>query len=163
VATSGLSASQTNSESEGKRVVASLGSPDDRPEAAKAQLIFTKAKLDYIQARSRAWSEAQQYGGRMTWGHFLSQFDGKGGEGERIFADAKKEMQAAVDPRKKSSAPAAAGPGPRPVVPAAPSGPSGTVVTGTIKPAFGESAAPSGGNRRGVWDPQQGKIVWQNQ
>jgi hypothetical protein len=87
---SGLSASQTNSEKESQRVVGTVGSLADRPAAAKATLEYAKAKIEYVDQKARAWSQAKKQPG-ADYADFESQFDSQ--VGEKIFADANRRMK----------------------------------------------------------------------
>jgi hypothetical protein len=93
ITSSGLTASQTNTERESQRVMGTVGSLSDRPAAAKATLEYSKAKIEYIDAKARAWSEARKKPG-ADYSDFELEFDRT--QGEKIFADANKRMSAII-------------------------------------------------------------------
>lgn len=97
---SGLSASQTNTEKEGERVIGTIGSIGDKPAAAKATLEFARAKIEYTEAKARAWIEARRKNPGLDRLEFEDTFDQN--QGEKIFADANKRMEKILeDARKK--------------------------------------------------------------
>ena len=98
---SGLSASQTNSEKEGARLVGTIGSIENKAEAAKATLTWVKANHDYRVAKANAWDEAVKKDKTITRNAFEAQFDAPGGAGDKIFSDANKKMEAIIYPKKK--------------------------------------------------------------
>lgn len=87
---SGLSASQTNSEKESQRVVGVVGSISDRPAAAKATLEYAKAKIEYTDAKARAWADARRRNPGIDQLAFEANFDAT--TGEKIFKDANERM-----------------------------------------------------------------------
>jgi hypothetical protein len=88
---SGLSASQTNSEKESQRVVGVVGSISDKPAAAKATLEYAKAKIEYTDAKARAWATARRANPNVDRLDFDIEFDEK--QGAKIFEDANKRMK----------------------------------------------------------------------
>jgi hypothetical protein len=105
---SGLSASQTNSEKEGARLVGTIGSIENKAEAAKATLTWVRATHDYRIAKANAWDEAFKKDPTLTRNAFEAQFDAPGGIGDKIFADANKKISDIIYPKKKDEgAPAA--------------------------------------------------------
>ena len=93
VTSSGLTASQTNTERESQRVIGTVGSLSDKPAAAKATLEYAKAKIEYVEAKARAWAEARKKPG-ADYADFELEFDRT--QGEKIFADANKRMSAII-------------------------------------------------------------------
>jgi hypothetical protein len=89
ITSSGLTASQTNTERESQRVMGTVGSLSDRPAAAKATLEYSKAKIEYIDAKARAWAEARRKPG-ADYADFELEFDRT--QGEKIFKDANERM-----------------------------------------------------------------------
>jgi hypothetical protein len=87
---SGLSASQTNTEKESQRVLGTVGSISDRPAAAKATLEYAKAKIEYTDAKARAWTEARKANPNIDRLEFETNFDAT--QGEKIFENANKRM-----------------------------------------------------------------------
>jgi YD repeat-containing protein len=102
---SGLTASQTNTERESQRVMGTIGSISDRPAAAKATLEYAKAKIEYTDAKARAWAEARRKNPGIDRLAFEANFDAT--TGEKIFKDANERMS-----RILGAAPGAAGAGP---------------------------------------------------
>jgi hypothetical protein len=99
---SGLSASQTNTEREGERVIGTIGSIGDKPAAARATLEFANAKIEYAKEKARAWVETRRKDPSIDRLEFETTFDET--RGEKIFADANERMQKILDDarRKKS-------------------------------------------------------------
>ena len=93
ITSSGLSASQLNTEKESQRIVNTIGSIADKPQAAQAALEYAKAKIEYQVTKERAWAEAQRLGGRINRTTFNRDFDSPGGPGEKIFERANERMQ----------------------------------------------------------------------
>jgi hypothetical protein len=87
---SGLTASQTNTERESQRVMGTIGSISDRPAAAKATLEYAKAKIEYTDAKARAWAEARRTNPGIDRLAFEANFDAT--TGEKIFKDANERM-----------------------------------------------------------------------
>ena len=87
---SGLTASQTNTEKESQRVIGTIGSIADRPAAAKATLEYAKAKIEYTDAKARAWAEARRKNPGIDRLDFETNFDAT--QGEKIFKDANERM-----------------------------------------------------------------------
>jgi hypothetical protein len=87
---SGLSASQTNTERESQRVIGTVGSISDKPAAAKATLEYAKAKIEYTDAKARAWVEARKKNPKLDRLEFETNFDAT--TGEKIFKDANERM-----------------------------------------------------------------------
>lgn len=100
---SGLSASQTNSEKESQRVVGVVGSISDKPAAAKATLEYAKAKIEYSDAKARAWVQARKANPNIDRNEFDITFDET--QGAKIFEDANKRMKDIL--AGKTSAPGA--------------------------------------------------------
>ena len=99
---SGLSASQTNTEREGERVIGTIGSIGDKPAAARATLEFANAKIEYAKEKARAWVETRRKNPSIDRLEFETTFDET--RGEKIFADANERMQKILDDaRKKQS------------------------------------------------------------
>ena len=87
---SGLTASQTNTERESQRVMGTVGSISDRPAAAKAALEYAKAKVEYTDAKSRAWAQARKTNPGIDRLDFEANFDAT--QGEQIFQRANERM-----------------------------------------------------------------------
>jgi hypothetical protein len=87
---SGLTASQLNSERESQRVVGTAGSLADKPAAAKATLEYAKAKIEYSDAKARAWAEARRTNPGIDRLAFEANFDAT--TGEKIFKDVNERM-----------------------------------------------------------------------
>jgi hypothetical protein len=105
---SGLSASQTNSEKESQRVVGVVGSIADKPAAAKATLEYAKAKIEYTDAKARAWAKARKANPNIDRLEFDIDFDET--QGAKIFEDANKRMKDILAGKTSATtAPAAAG------------------------------------------------------
>jgi len=88
---SGLTASQTNTEKESQRVMGTVGAISDRPAAAKATLEYAKAKIEYTDAKSRAWAQARKTNPGIDRLDFETNFDAT--TGEKIFKDANERMR----------------------------------------------------------------------
>ena len=87
---SGLTASQLNSERESQRVVGTAGSLADKPAAAKATLEYARAKIEYSDAKARAWAEARRTNPGIDRLAFEANFDAT--TGEKIFKDVNDRM-----------------------------------------------------------------------
>jgi hypothetical protein len=87
---SGLTASQTNTERESQRVMGTIGAISDRPAAAKATLEYAKAKIEYTDAKARAWADARRTNPGIDRLAFEANFDAT--TGEKIFKDANERM-----------------------------------------------------------------------
>jgi hypothetical protein len=87
---SGLTASQTNTERESQRVMGTIGSLADRPAAAAATLTYARAKIDYVEAKARAWDAARERNPAADYSRFEIDFDRR--EGEKIFETANQRM-----------------------------------------------------------------------
>jgi uncharacterized protein YukE len=87
---SGLTASQLNSDREAQRVVSTAGSISDRPAAAKAALEYARAKIDYTDAKARAWTEARRINPGIDRLAFEANFDTV--TGDKIFKDVNQRM-----------------------------------------------------------------------
>ena len=90
VTSSGLSASQTNTEKESQRVVSQIGNITDKPAAAKAALEYAKGKIEYADAKARAWVEARRNNPNIDRLEFEDRFDAT--QGEKIFKDVNERM-----------------------------------------------------------------------
>ena len=88
---SGLTASQTNSEGESRRVVGTVGNISDRPLAARAALEYAQAKVQYADEKARAWVQARRSNPRLDRLEFEIDFDAN--QGEKIFQDANQRME----------------------------------------------------------------------
>jgi len=88
---SGLTASQTNTEKESQRVMGTIGDISDKPAAAKATLEYAKAKIEYTDAKSRAWAQARKTNPGIDRLDFETNFDAT--TGEKIFKDANERMR----------------------------------------------------------------------
>jgi len=97
VTSSGLTASQTNSEKEGARIVGQIGSMENKPEAAKATLIWRRAQHEYALAKAEAWKDALKKNPNITPLEFSDQFDVDGGVGDTIYSTANKKMEAIMN------------------------------------------------------------------
>jgi len=104
---SGLTASQTNTERESQRVMGTIGSISDRPAAAKATLEYARAKIEYTDAKAKAWAQARKTNPGIDRLDFETNFDAR--EGEKIFKDANERMrnilggpEAAMDVRRQA-------------------------------------------------------------
>jgi hypothetical protein len=97
VTSSGLTASQTNSEKEGARIVGQIGSMENKPEAAKATLTWRRAQHEYALAKAEAWLAASKKDKNITPLEFSDQFDAAGGVGDTIFSTANKKMEAIMN------------------------------------------------------------------
>ena len=87
---SGLTASQTNTERESQRVMGTVGAISDRPAAAKATLEYAKAKIEYTDAKARAWAQARKTNPGIDRLDFETRFDAT--TGEQIFQKANERM-----------------------------------------------------------------------
>lgn len=96
ITSSGLTASQTNTERESQRVLGTVGSLADRPESAKATLEYAKAKIEYTDKKARAFANERRVNPGMDRLAFESNFDAR--EGEKIFADANERMAKILAP-----------------------------------------------------------------
>ena len=90
ITSSGLTASQTNTERESQRVVGTVGSLADKPAAAKATLEYAKAKLEYLDEKAKAWATARKNNPGVDRLDFESNFDAT--KGEDIFKRANERM-----------------------------------------------------------------------
>jgi hypothetical protein len=101
---SGLTASQTNTERESQRVLGTIGSISDRPAAARATLEYAKAKIEYTEAKAKAWAQARKANPNLDRLEFEVDFDET--KGEQIFKDANDRMNKILG---VSASPAAGG------------------------------------------------------
>jgi YD repeat-containing protein len=83
ITSSGLSASQLNTEGESQRVINQIGSMGDRPGAAKAAMEFYKGKIEYNDAKARAWVKARKTNPNLDRLEFETDFDE--GQGKVIY------------------------------------------------------------------------------
>jgi hypothetical protein len=102
VTSSGLTASQTNSEKEGARIVGQIGSMENKAEAAKATLTWRRAQHEYALAKAEAWKDALKKNPNITPLEFSDAFDANGGKGDQIFSTANKKMEAIMNPKGTS-------------------------------------------------------------
>ena len=89
ITSSGLTATQLNTEKESERVVKTIGDLGDRPGAAAAALEFYKARIEYNNVKARAWVEARKKGVDRL--EFENDFDET--TGKQIFLDANERMK----------------------------------------------------------------------
>jgi hypothetical protein len=112
---SGLSASQTNTEKESQRVISTIGDIGDRPAAAKATLEYAKAKIEYTDAKAKAWVQERRKNPGLDRLEFETTFDDT--KGEKIFADANQKMEKILADAKAKQNSTGTSAGNQPVVP----------------------------------------------
>lgn len=90
ITSSGMSASQLNTEGESQRVIGQIGTQGDKPGAAKAALEFYKAKIEYNNEKASEWVKARKTNPNLDRLEFEDNFDAT--KGKAIFDKANEKI-----------------------------------------------------------------------
>lgn len=87
-----VGAQLANSNVEGNRIIGTLSTLKDRPEAAEAQLEWLKGVAEYDKALASEFSNLRRYGPQLSRGDFERDFNGPDGPGTRILLETEKRI-----------------------------------------------------------------------